>query len=1134
MDEVESTDPADHSDERSSLDLYWADEFHRIVDGADTDFEAADDSDRSTVCSFVALAYHRLGDQDQGRPWLDRALSLVKAKSAGYLAAYVAADYDAALAAETYAATDHLEDDDAGGEHLLSGARLGDGKVLDDLPAVEDEASSIVEPFIFDWLVNDGHEQPAADLLDRAGQLARPWADNQRRWVALAIVAENASMWPVVLQVLRPRFDRITNDERGRAAWHLGIAYSALGSSDEAVTFYRQAATLPGPAQVLADAFAAIADQAEGDQQARFRALADWWGPNEKRVGPDDRAVLVSLLLDLSTSVRSLTEEALGLIGDVPEDDPNWFKWCLGKAMTQHEAVLEQLEQLEQIRSLAEHQAPAARHLFLLHWMVALSEVGRHQEALDALRDARSLRPQVQLETSQLPSVLPADLAVLNAAEQWNDLVLNTDAALKADATPAGLREAIMAMHTRALTRSTGATEAIRRLRALVDSTGPGPERSTALVALAELLFENGSTDQAADLAREPDDADASTALGQRIWTLRLRCAERSGDIDSSIGALAALAPYEPDAAALLGYYLAIYRPGDPESPVIADLVGPPDPPSPMGWIVAANARNVIGRDDAEEALAEALALSPAAESFTLAKITYAMLAVDAGRADGVRAALHGLGQPLLEESLVASATANDASLPLESQLEAIDAALAAPYEKIPTSKGLRQVIWLRRALTLARMNRLDDADRSLDSCWAEQPRETSPPTVIALDAIVSASLLAQQGKVREAVDLLLGTPESIIGLYGPTAQAGFLYLLGSLEFDLGEMHDARRHLARSVALNADVDSLEALGDAELALDDPAAARRELQQALGMSNGARYGVLVSLADAERRLGLYELAIGRARDGIDLDPERPRAWMELGRTLGAAERWEPALSAFERAAKLSRKPETLATLALLRVDALVRLKREHDAIKLIDEAKPADESAHGRLEHYRAVALDRTGDRGGALKALRIAASSPGADSSVERLLREADQRSTSSASWLGFWFGPATSNHRRLLGAVLLVSGAVLATLAAVNPERVSFLHWREGGTLALAPLLLVALLFALPLATTLKVGPIEASMPSPPTPPSSEIGPPDLERVLRHVQNVTARVSASASTTSGAAPGMPADIAMPTLPPFA
>jgi hypothetical protein len=145
------------------------------------------------------------------------------------------------------------------------------------------------------------------------------------------------------------------------------------------------------------------------------------------------------------------------------------------------------------------------------------------------------------------------------------------------------------------------------------------------------------------------------------------------------------------------------------------------------------------------------------------------------------------------------------------------------------------------------------------------------------------------------------------------------------------------------------------------------------------------------------------------------------------------------------------------------------------------------------------------------------------------VLVQADSVQTRRESWLGFWFGANTSVSRRVVGAGLLVLGALLAIGLAVNPDRVDWLSWRAKGAEAALSLVVVAVLFLLPVATNLKVAGVEITVSAAPEPVLDPIDPVTISRMLEEaIVNLFAAGPAGLSTTAVLAGSLlPSDSAM-------
>ena len=196
---------------------------------------------------------------------------------------------------------------------------------------------------------------------------------------------------------------------------------------------------------------------------------------------------------------------------------------------------------------------------------------------------------------------------------------------------------------------------------------------------------------------------------------------------------------------------------------------------------------------------------------------------------------------------------------------------------------------------------------------------------------------------------------------------------------------------------------------------------------------------------------------------------------------------------------TRPEPTPVRVALLRIDTLLRLGRDADVLDM--SATAGDRELDGKIAHYRAIAHMRRGEHAEALRALGQAARAPGADSEVVRQHTAASRQAEGESSWLSFWFGRSVSRRRRALGWALIALAVAITALASLDPKQVSWLQWHATGAQALAPLALVAVLFALPLVTNLKFGPFEVSLPAkPPSDDRPDLVPPDLDALLSRI----------------------------------
>lgn len=1099
-------------------ELFDSEDWATIAGEAEALLDAAASDEQSDVAATVSLAHMRLGAADAARVWLDRAKAAATSAEALRWTAYVAWDLDVEESTRLCQEARQLaqsqgvgQEDDAltvALDSCLDEPKLG--QLLERLEG--DEGSPAHGAMAF--LVSQGRYGPASRLLLTAEQAGHRWALAPEPWLALAANQEG----DVAIELLVPRLDRFHGDARSRALWLLGASLLGTGRFDEALPYFREGAAQPGSWRLLADAARTFLEHREDDPTELFAAVFDWCHAHWDELDASDHGIVDRWMADLSLHEASAAGKAVELIGSVARDDDRWPSWTVARAvaMSDQDQAAGLLDVLDELEPADTAMPPLQRHVVCLLRMVALAGLGRASEGLAVLASAQALRADIRVTDPSFPEVVPADLIVLNTAGRWDELVTTARRLLDTDPSPP-VREGCLWQIATGLVRSGEASAAVEPLRELAEVAVSPDDRTSARLAAAEQLVSDERADEALILITPSDLVDPGSTAGQRGWRLRFRMAESAGNIDGSIEALEALAPTDPDGAALLSLYRAIYRPG---STALSQLSEPTEPHTALGCVIAAQARATTGSDGAPELLEEARSLDPSSADWPMLRLTEAMLAAGAGDEAAVDQAIGGLNQPLLGASLVAQARAAAGKEPAE-VIAAWDEVLAMPHRPVLLDDQLRQMAFLQKAIQLVGANRVPEAEGVLAE--SRQARISTPPAVAALEPLVESIIALRLDRADRASELLKDVPPELQNMFGPKFRAASLYVLGVAEEQQSNWEEARRAFQSSLALDPTVETLEALGDVELALQDPSSARRTLLEALSRPDGRTSGILISLSAAERQLDLVESAIERARTGLDSWPEQAGLWKELGRALAAAGRWDAALNAYDRALKHTTRADARSRLALLRIDTLLRLGRDADVLDM--SATAGDRELDGKIAHYRAIAHTRRGEHAEALRALGQAARAPGADSEVVRQHTAASRQAEGESSWLSFWFGRSVSRRRRALGWALIALAVAITALASLDPKQVSWLQWHATGAQALAPLALVAVLFALPLVTNLKFGPFEVSLPAkPPSDDRPDLVPPDLDALLSRISRPVLGLSTTTTTNKLGPDGEGAD----------
>jgi tetratricopeptide (TPR) repeat protein len=259
------------------------------------------------------------------------------------------------------------------------------------------------------------------------------------------------------------------------------------------------------------------------------------------------------------------------------------------------------------------------------------------------------------------------------------------------------------------------------------------------------------------------------------------------------------------------------------------------------------------------------------------------------------------------------------------------------------------------------------------------------------------APLFAQSQSVEEAWDLLRrgARPQAIALLDRIVRERPVDFearlLLGSVLMEEDRREESIAQLKEAVRLRpTSADAQNALGEAFRAFGDPRSARAPLEKAVALAPNfaaARVNlgaVLLQLGESDAAVHLDRaiVLLGRApdaaeplylrakieadrgepekaaadlRQALDLRPDFPEAWSDLGETRKTLRDDAGALDAFERAVKLA--PEDAVAQYRLASELLAR-DRPHDALPHFQEAvrlNPSDQSALNGLQ--RALRAD---------------------------------------------------------------------------------------------------------------------------------------------------------------------------------
>lgn len=636
-------------------------------------------------------------------------------------------------------------------------------------------------------------------------------------------------------------------------------------------------------------------------------------------------------------------------------------------------------------------------------------------------------------------------------------------------------------------------------------------QRFQARLLRADILVRGGRAADAVAALDGIDDATLPTATATALLRVRWNAAlatndrplllatmRQAGEHDPAVAPLAALARAEEQLSGDLGALFATYR----------SLEQPADPDNPLAWLVAAQARQLAERDDVEDALQRAIELEPSLASNPFTALTRAMGASRRGDLAAIDAYGELAATPdqrALHRSLRANALEAIGRL-----REAVEAFEQAERLSAETPSGLGVTLHAQalatRSMLLLRLDDVDGAERAVAT--ALEVVEALPATAMATHVVHLAhgALLMRLGE-HEAADEALS--RSTLPDGAPVNLHFVVDYLRGVNWSLaGADHaeDALRWLTAAVERRPDdVDALRTLGETHLVLDDPSTAIDLFERALAdaTDKGVTTSILRDLADAQRRLGVGEVAVGTARRAAAIEPDDARNWLALGASQLELGRHDAAAIAFRRGWRSGRpRPsDPVATKLLLGLSKalLEQEDRAQEALDALSGSRAARlASAEPLIELNRAVALLRCDRVDEAVTSLRRA----GRPEEAARVATAGADR----GSWLGFWFGAGVSHGRAVTGGGLLALACVALAAAVVDPAQVSWLGWiADGNVRPLAPLVVALLLFLLPVMTRIKVGDIELEQPTPAAPDARELQAVSWDAVERKVRSVLA-----------------------------
>lgn len=614
----------------------------------------------------------------------------------------------------------------------------------------------------------------------------------------------------------------------------------------------------------------------------------------------------------------------------------------------------------------------------------------------------------------------------------------------------------------------------------------------------------------------------------RQMLDLELAIATAAGDTDAVADALAAMAELDP---AILP--LARLTSGDAATlagdvgrgrQLLESVVEPLDPAEPHHLVIAAYARRVLDREGADELIEQAKAIEPAIVSWPLAVLERALGAFnrkDVATLDQLLADAGPINRLLLLN--LRAATRQRIEPP---DLEGALADLAELTELATGSDGPSDIARLLsaqasalRALVLLRCDRLDEVAQELE--LARQAAAGLPEHGLhnALRAQAEGILHLRQGRHAEA-DAGLAEASRLLELAG-IDDLGYVvdYLRGvnaMLQDDREE--DALRWLRKAAASQPeDSDVLEALGDVLLQLEDPQGAFNAYEAALASASGdaRRASLLLDRAIALRKLGRLDAGLEAARASLDLVPDQHRAWLVLATLHEAAGRTDATVAAFKRGLALSDGGATRIRLLVGLSHTYLTAGRPRDAIALLSAPQSRSLAREeGLIAYNLGVAYFEVGELDHAAAQFEAAARASAPRADAAELAVRVRRSKASQASWMGFWFvgqGPA----RRATGTLLLGLGVLALAVALVDTTRVSWLRWMAtSGPRTLAPLVVVAVLYLLPVVTKLKIGDVELEQPVSASAEALKPAPANWEAVRRKV--MAAAVLAQTATVAG------------------
>jgi tetratricopeptide (TPR) repeat protein len=696
-------------------------------------------------------------------------------------------------------------------------------------------------------------------------------------------------------------------------------------------------------------------------------------------------------------------------------------------------------------------------------------------------------------------------------------------------------------LRTRALAQAAQGRpgDAAQTLQPLLAAPGTAPDATQVAdhLARATLLLQTADSGDAETALDELDRIADTTFVDTRVATRYSELLFESGsrvDRDEKLSAaLTRLAKANPPIAAFADYLRAavMIEHGDHLTAVgvLRPLADPTGADEPLTWLVAAQARQLDGRDDVLAALQRAIQLEPSLDTHPIVRATRILEAAGAGDVESVDAECAAEMAP--EDRVVCRLARAMALRRAKRITEAIDE-LSSLISETENATALRirtaraQAMSDHAVLLLGR----DDLVRAADVLdEAEKIAAELGDGNIALIQISAAKavLHMKRGEYAEADRALARVPPE--GL--PVGLAFAFDFLRGKNCQLAgpeEAENALRWLGSAASRRpGDVDTLSALGSVQLDLEDPAAALPWLAKALALTSDTtdRMHMLRESAAAHRMLGHLEAALQTAREALALDPGEPRNWLSLGAAQLELGRHDAATGAFRRGWRIHQPQpdDAVATqLALGLTAALIDGDHAAEALRVLDSPRARRLARQeSQIELNRAVALLRLNRRDEAVAALRRSGRKGPADKLASA---DAEQK-----SWLGFWFGGAASWPRRMLGVVLIVLAGATLVPVVVDAGRVGWLPWlATDNTRLLAPFVLVIVLFLLPVLTRIKVGDVELEQPAAATPGDVELQAANWDAIERKITSLASAPSAAVPLAPATPPGPAPD--PPTL----